>query len=206
MQSDTSIFAEIARSNYWGSEESISGPGSTLEVTESLRRGLEVHLPALGIKTLVDAPCGDLNWIRHLQYRFERYIGIDLVPEIIEKLRKLALPRHHFQTGNIVTDILPTADAILCRDCLVHLPFEAAKSAMRLMSRSGCRYIMATTFPHLEANADILLGQWRMLNLQAAPFNLPPPMILIHDGDHHLPPYDDKSLGIWKAEDFKPAT
>ena len=199
MQSDVSIFAEIAKNNSWGCSESLSGPGSTFESTQSLRSGLEEYLPKLGIRTLVDAPCGDINWIRHLRYRFDRYVGIDVVPEIISSLRLLDLPGYHFQTGNIVTDILPASDAILCRDCLVHLPFDAAMNAVRLMTLSGSRYIMATTFSKLERNEDCSYGDWRPLNLQAVPFNLPPPVVLIEDA---VTSYSDKSLGIWRVQDI----
>jgi SAM-dependent methyltransferase len=195
---DLSIFTEIASANSWGSSESVSGPGSTLDATTSLRNGLEEYLPRLGIRSIVDAPCGDLNWIRHLNYRFDRYIGIDIVPSVIESLRKTTAPGgYHFQVGNIVTDILPAADALLCRDCLVHLPFETTHSALRLWRLAGFRYIMATTFTRHEANKDIRPGDWRPLNLQAAPFNLPAPAVLIPDNDGLGPPFDDKALGIW---------
>jgi hypothetical protein len=32
------IFSNIWRSNYWGSDESLSGPGSTLEHTQNIER------------------------------------------------------------------------------------------------------------------------------------------------------------------------
>jgi hypothetical protein len=198
MSPDLSVFAEIAKNNMWGSQESVSGPGSTLASTESLRRGLEEYLPQLGIRTIVDAPCGDLNWIRHLRYSFDSFVGIDIVPHLIEKLKAQDVPRYHFQIGNIVTDILPRADALLCRDCLVHLPFEAIHRALRLWRLAGFRYIMSTTFTRHENNQDCRYGDWRRLNLQAAPFNLPEPMIVIPDNDHLPAPDDCKSLGIWK--------
>lgn len=201
MPEEKSIFSDIAAHNLWGSGESISGPGSTREFTKSLRAGLATLLGDLQIRSLVDAPCGDLNWMRYLSYRFERYTGIDIVPEIIHRLRQMPhLPGYHFQTGNIVTDILPAADALLCRDCLVHLPFAAIQDALRLWRLAGFRYFMTTTFPRHANNADCNYGDWRPLNLQAAPFNLPEPHALIPDNDGLGPPYNDKALGVWKLE------
>src|SRR6185312_15131601 len=54
-----SVFEQIYTRNTWQSSESRSGPGSTLERTEILRRELPPMLARLGVRTLVDAPCGD---------------------------------------------------------------------------------------------------------------------------------------------------
>jgi hypothetical protein len=195
---DLSIFTHIARGNGWGSSESISGPGSTVSATATLRRHLPDVLARLNIRMLVDAPCGDLNWMRHLGYAFEKYIGIDLVPSLIEKLKSEAFPKgYHFQVGNIVTDVLPAADAILCRDCLVHLPFKAIHEAMRLWRLAGFRYVLATTFTDHATNEDCQPGGWRPLNLQAVPFLWPSPDAVIPDNDGLAPPYNDKALGVW---------
>ena len=73
---DLSVFDTIARQNTWGSTESISGPGSTLGATATLRKGLAEAFRVLEVRSLVDAPCGDLNWMRHVQFPFEKYIEI----------------------------------------------------------------------------------------------------------------------------------
>ena len=195
---DLSVFDAIARQNTWGSTESVSGPGSTLDATTTLRKGLVEAFPALGIRSLVDAPCGDLNWMRHVQFPFDRYIGIDIVPAVIDRLKAQAFPpAYHFQVGNIVTDILPAADALLCRDCLVHLPFAAIEEAARLWKMAGFRFVMTTTFTE-HGNEDCAAGGWRPLNMQAAPFNWPIPDMLIPDNDGLGPPFNDKSLGVWR--------
>jgi hypothetical protein len=195
---DFSVFDWIARENAWGDPESISGPGSSLLATASLRRGLEEALARLEIRSLVDAPCGDRNWMKHLRYRFDKYIGIDLVPSVIERSRAVPLlPGYHLQVGNLVTDILPAADALLCRDCLVHLPYKAIEDALSLWRVAGFRFVMATTFPG-HVNSDCDPGGWRPLDLEAAPFHLSSPEILIPDNDGLLPPWDAKSLGVWR--------
>ena len=51
------------KSNNWRKDESASGDGSSLEYTENLRRELPHLFKKFSIKTIFDAPCGDLNWM-----------------------------------------------------------------------------------------------------------------------------------------------
>jgi len=52
-------------------------------------------------------------------------LGSDVVKELIdENYRRYAGPAREFVCLAIARDQLPPADLILCRDCLVHLPFE----------------------------------------------------------------------------------
>ena len=40
-----------------------SGPGSTIEYTKNLRFHLPIIIDKFNVKTLLDAPCGDLVWM-----------------------------------------------------------------------------------------------------------------------------------------------
>ena len=57
-------FTTIYRQNVWGSRESVSGNGSTLASTEVFRAEFAALLTTLGIRSILDAPCGDFNWMR----------------------------------------------------------------------------------------------------------------------------------------------
>jgi hypothetical protein len=200
---DLSVFLNIQ----WDDcSESVSGPGSTLAATASLRQGLDSALRSLKIRSLVDAPCGDMNWMRQFHYPFDKYIGVDIVPHLIERLTEDTFPTaYHFQVGNIVTDVLPAADALLCRDCLVHLPFNAIHEAQRLWTLADFRYILATTFHAHQSNVDCDPGEWRPLNMAIAPFYWREPHMLIPDADDLAGPlFQDKSIGIWKLSDLQP--
>lgn len=196
---EVQIFREVFEQNVWGSEESVSGPGSTLESTKLLRKKLSYAFSLLGIRTLVDAPCGDMNWMRHLDYKFTKFIGVDIVQKLIENLNNGPFPpNYHFQINNITTDILPTADAIFCRDCFVHFPFDSINAAQSLWKRAGFKYAFVTTFPNQEVNVDCAIGHWRPLNMEAAPFSWGKPIFLLHEGDPNPSiPYSDKSIGVW---------
>ncbi len=196
MKNLTTTFQHIFANNAWGDSESVSGPGSTVAATQHLRTQLENIFKTLNIKTIVDAPCGDLNWMRHISYEFDSYIGIDIVPDLVEQLKE-KFPSRRFQVNNIVTDVLPSADVIFCRDCLVHLPIDSIKSALSNFRQAGFKYLMSTTFPKCQTNKNITAGDWRPINLQIAPFSLVTPVTLVAETPNAVGHYADKSIGVW---------
>jgi hypothetical protein len=192
----TEVFERAISVNRWGSEETPCGPGSTLKGTEIIRTELSSCLTALGIKTLVDAPCGDCNWIFTLAYNFDYYIGCDIVPQLISTLQvEASNERRRFQVADIVKDLLPTADAVLCRDCLVHLPLQMVQHALQNFMLSGFEYALLTTYPGVK-NIEIPIGRWRQLDMEAPPFSLPPPISLLKEEPKN------KFLGVWKIKDW----
>ena len=82
-------FNFIYQNNLWGSEESLSGPGSSLVLTKNLRSKLPKLIRSYKIKSLYDAPCGDLNWMKYLFPVLKiQYIGGDIVKKLIEDHKK----------------------------------------------------------------------------------------------------------------------
>jgi hypothetical protein len=201
---DEAVFTQIfnARGGTWGGIETASGSGSDLAATVRIRRELPTMLRRLGIRSMVDAPCGEMNWMRRLEYKFESFVGIDVVPAIIRALKEESWPGwYHFQVGNLATDILPRADLVFCRDCLVHLPFERIAAATRLFKQAGFLYVIATTFPMRSANQDCRLGLWRPLNMSVEPFCWMEPLLLLPERDSGDGfDYPDKSLGVWALD------
>ncbi len=191
------VFQHIYHTNGWRGQESVSGQGSSLSATEALRVGLAAFIRRHGIRSLLDAPCGDAHWMTHLLRGTDLiYTGADIVPELIDRNRRL-FRYGRWLTRDIARDPLPRADLLVCRDCLVHLPLEDAQNALANLRASGSRYLALTTFPGVRANTDIPAGQWRALNLQAAPFDLPPPLEIITERCTE-PGYADKALAIWE--------
>ena len=98
---------------------------------------------------------------------------------------------------------LPTADAIFCRDCLVHFSFGNIERAFRTMKASGATYLLTTTFTARDGNADIVDGDWRPLNLEAPPFNPPAPLdLIVEHCTEENGAYADKSIGVWRIADL----
>jgi SAM-dependent methyltransferase len=201
------IFTDIYTNNRWNGVESPSGPGSDMAETVVIRRELPAILKALGVRTMLDASCGTFNWMRELDYSFEQYIGMDIVPQLIaENESRYGTPNRRFVLGDIVEDELPKVDFILCRDCLNHLSLEDATKAISQFRKSGSRFLGATTYPSTLVNSELATwwvggikrplfqsGDHRPLNLQLLPFDLPRPTFLI-DEKHPA----GKQLGVWR--------
>jgi hypothetical protein len=198
-------FAYIFETSLWGSAESQSGLGSSLDATGHVRRALQEVCAIYGVRTLLDLPCGDASWIHYANLPIGEYIGGDIVPEIVRSnqhrdgLRRLAY-QFRYETIDITRNQLPVADLILCRDCLVHLSFDNIRVALNNIGRSGARYLLTTTFPDHDTNEDIEDGDWRLLNLERRPFSLPSPIAVFNEGcDEEGGTFRDKSLALWDA-------
>ena len=200
--SSKELFSLIYAKNLWSSTESVSGPGSTLQATGKLRDVLPGLLNSLDVRTILDIPCGDFNWMKHVELENMHYIGADIVPDLVENNLKLYNAKNRdFLCLNIITDSLPKADIILCRDGLVHLSDKDVLKALSNIKNSGSTYLLTTHFPQHLINKGIGKDYWRPINLKEKPFNLPPPILLINEG-HEEPEYSDKSLGLWQIKDI----
>ena len=198
------VFERIVESNLKVGDESVSGPGSCLAQTAEIRQRLPFLIAGLNIRSMLDAPCGDFNWLKHVRLDLEEYIGGDIVPKLVEQnQRHFGNTQRRFLHLDITSDYLPQVDLILCRDCLVHFPFSEITATLKNFKRSQSRYLLTTTFTGPRPNMDIPMGEWRTLNLQMAPFNLLPPLRLINEKcTENNGTYADKCLGLWRLEDL----
>jgi hypothetical protein len=200
------IFSTMYRRNSWGNKGSVSGHGSDLIQTATIRREIANLSATLGIKTMLDAPCGDYYWMKEVPMDLTSYVGADIVAEMIESnQRQYGSSKVGFRVLDIMKDDLPRVDLILCRDCLVHLPLQAAASALRNFVRSGSKYLLTTTYPGaLKRNEQLLItGNWRPLDLQLPPFSLPEPVRVINEECTQKDDYREKSLGLWALEQLQ---
>jgi hypothetical protein len=192
-------FADIYKQNGWGAKETRSGWGSTLAQTEKLRQSFPELLKFLGADIVVDAGCGDANWISQISGSFRLYLGFDIVEDLIAEMRKRHSARldHSYAVADITRDRLPRGDVILCRDVLTHLPADMVREALARFKESGSKYLIATTFTDTR-NADVRIGGWHPPNLTAAPFNLPAPKVLLSEELTGT----TKSLGVWTINEL----
>lgn len=198
-------FTEIYRHSAFGGKESVSGPGSDLMQTETIREEMPKLVEELNIKSLLDAPCGDFYWMQKINFiGLDKYIGADIVPEIIaDNNKKYANKNRQFITIDIIKDRMPSVDMIICRDCFVHFSFKHIFQAIKNFENSKSKYFLATTFPRCLKNNNIITGEWRPINLQLPPFNFPAPIKLIDEKcSEQNYKYSDKKLGLWKFEDI----
>lgn len=184
----------------WQEPETVSGRGSSLHRTAAIRRELPALFKELGVRSVLDAGCGDFNWFGTLETELDSYTGIEVVEELAAaNQERHGTDRRRFCSLDVTRDDLPRVDLILCRDCLVHLKNLHVLAALRNFRRSGSTWLLATTFTGEHPNDDAPLGGWRPLNLERAPFNLGPPQRLISERESvEDERYLDKSLGLWR--------
>lgn len=197
-------FTRIYETNLWGSEASRSGSGSADDQTAHIREQLPGLLKEINAASLLDIPCGDFAWMRYVDLDGIHYIGGDIVPGLIERNQTQFGGAHReFRHLDLTADLLPRADMVLCRDCLVHLSSSHIWKAVANLKRSGCTWLLTTTFPDHDTHEEIEDGDWRLLNLELPPFGFPPPVSLLNEGcTEGGGYYPDKSLGLWRIADL----
>lgn len=175
-----------------GLPETACGYGSTMAATESVRAELPRLLSRLGVRVLLDAPCGDFNWMRHVDLGGIEYIGCDLSDANLATARAYA--DKDFRRLDIVAGSLPKADAMLCRDFYQHLPNLMVKAALATFVASGVKWLIATSHDSASNASLNEIGGFNPINLTRAPFGLPDPYVAIDDGPGRV-------LGLWDRID-----
>jgi hypothetical protein len=185
--------------NGWGDVESVSGPGSTMRYTENIRKALPSLVAELGVGAILDAPCGDFNWFRTIEWATElNYVGGDIVEPLVARNQAVyGTESRRFIEIDIMNDPLPAADLWLCRDCLFHLSDRDAQLAIDNFLRSGIPYFLASTHPECKKNVAIPTGSFRLMNLRLPPFNLVEPMRTIDDWIEGFPV---RHLALWHRD------
>jgi 2-polyprenyl-3-methyl-5-hydroxy-6-metoxy-1,4-benzoquinol methylase len=198
------VFTEIVESNSWNGKESKSGEGSDLKNTLHIIREIPTIFKKFNIKTILDIPCGDFNWFKHIDVNNYQYIGADIVESVVDSNNKeYGRENIKFLHLDIVSSDLPTVDLIICRDCLIHFPNDIIKKTIINIKKSKSKFILTTShnWKLIENNKDINFGQWRRINLEEHPFNFPSPVSTIFEGSIRKADVD-RMLCLWKISDL----
>jgi len=188
------IFNKIYEGNEWGDSESKSGRGSNLAATATVRKELYHLLQKYDIKSILDIPCGDFNWMREMDLKGIEYTGADAVKALIESNTSF-FPEFKFVVRDITKDPLPCVDLILCRDLFGHLSNENVNKALDNIHKSGSKYLLSTSLTSWDFCADLSgNGGWRCINLLIPPFKLRPIYLIHEDCQEGYPFYNDKCL------------
>lgn len=131
------IFYWIYRLKLWGRHKGFySGDGSNIGIpiysSYILRIVKDMQKPVI----ILDLGCGDFRVGKTLINDDVKYIGVDVVQELIEHNRE------HYQSTNvsfyqcdIVNDNLPDADIVLIRQVLQHLDNESIKKILNKIKK-----------------------------------------------------------------------
>lgn len=124
-----------------------------------------------------DLGCGDFNVGKELVRHTKKYIGVDIVSELIAyNKQKFKQENLAFQCLDIAVDELPSADCAIVRQVLQHLSNNEVQQILRKLS--NFRYLIMTEhlpIGHFIPNKDIISGQGIRLKKQSGLDLLAPP-------------------------------
>ena len=192
-------FREAYGSRAWVTADgqlSLSGLGSEASATRSVVEALPALLGSLGCDTLLDVGCGDWNWMREVRLPCD-YIGIDIVPEVVEANRRYERAGVEFKVSDAIQGPLPVADVVLCREVLFHLSFRDGLAVLANIRAAG-KWLLATSDTVIWFNSDIATGDFRRINLERAPYRLPRPRAVITDDSVCR----GRALALWATGDL----
>jgi len=190
-------FTQIYEKNFWQGAESRSGKGSSLVNTLNMRWELPPLLSRLDVRSLLDIPCGDFNWMKEVDLGGIDYWGGDIVEAVINTNNERYRAAHRrFAVLDITRSSLPKVDLILCRDCLVHLSLPEIQLALTNIASSKATFVILTHYPATAENQPLPDLHWRPLNFQQAPFHFPSPVAMIVENEQ------GKTAALWRVADL----
>jgi SAM-dependent methyltransferase len=162
-------FSAIYRNNAWGYGSGVGSlPDNNAEYMELVQSFLEKER----VQSVVDFGCGDWQFSRFMDWKGATYVGLDLVPDVIEANRRdFARPGVSFEVFKSLDDI-PVADVLLCKDVFQHLPNETVREYLAAFKRKA-RFLLITNDdqPDDGLNSNIRAGEWRPVRLDYPPFS-----------------------------------
>jgi Methyltransferase domain len=177
----TETFSEIYANNLWGGEkgEFYSGTGSEGKYAEIYIATIRKFFSENNIKSAVDLGCGDFRVGSQFVSNDLNYVGVDVVPKLVEHLNKTqATERISFQCLNIAEDELPKGEVCLIREVLQHLSNDEIGKVLR--NCKDFKYLIITEYqpsprPNIVPNLDIPHGPQIRLHFNSGVYLDKPP-------------------------------
>ena len=189
MASHEEVFQRIYSEKVWGYDsdnEGGSGLGShDKRIISNYIKDISdlIDSKELAAFTWLDLGCGDFNIGRHLAKLVNFYHGVDVVPEVVLRNKKLFRDANtKFSYCNIVVDNLPDADVCLIRQVFQHLSNNDILKVLPKLTKY--KYIIFSDHQTahnllVDKNVDIITGAGIRLSLGSAvyldspPFSIP---------------------------------
>jgi len=187
------------------------GPGSTMWYTLPLRNNLTPLLEKYSIKSMLDSPCGDFQWMSTIRFSDDfDYLGGDLHESLIERNKKIYQKK--FMVLDITEDKLPTKDLMFVRDCLFHLSDELKFKFFKNFLKSNFKYLLTTNHPKHIKNYDVAYDMnghnHENINWQLFPWNFSKPIDSIVDYDENdtkFLSYPYRTMDLWTYDQINQA-
>lgn len=177
------VMIQIYQMHLWGGKESefYSGEGShDTSIIEPYQETVLSFLKSFDQPLIVcDLGCGDFNVSKVFTPFTKEYIGIDIVPDLINRNQELFQgDNRSFLCKDLAADELPKGDCALVRQVLQHLSNDEIQKILTKLS--AYRYVILTEhlpsgdfIPNKDkiASQGIRLKQQSGINLIESPFN-----------------------------------
>jgi len=151
--------------------ETYSGPGSLIKNTKNLINELSLFIKEKDIKSIVDCPCGDFNYMKQVNLRFVEYKGFDISENAIKICKKYTNVNISFDVLDATSQELPQADLIICKDLFLHLSFKDIFAVLANI-KDKCKYFAVSRYNKNTVNKDQESGlASREIDIKNAPFN-----------------------------------
>jgi SAM-dependent methyltransferase len=139
------VFTDIYKRNDWGgiSGEYFSGTGSIDPSISAYEETIKRFISTRQITEVVDLGCGDFRVGSQIQLPGVKYIGIDIVSDLVERNKKMFGDDNiAFYCLDIISDNLPGTELCLIRQVLQHLSNE--EIAKILKNTRKYKYVIVT--------------------------------------------------------------
>lgn len=166
------VFTEIYNKNLWHGG---SGDGSKIQNSKKYVTFLQHFLKQHKIRSVVDLGCGDWQLHKYIDWSGIQYKGYDVVKHILEaSQREFGNDSIQFIHANAIDTDLPTADLLICKDVLQHLPLSDIVRLIPQLKKFKYCLITNDVEPSTLSsnNADMIRGGCRTIDLTKPPFNL----------------------------------
>ena len=182
------VFSEIYREKKWGGTGPFcSGSGSATDsIVGPYVATIGACLRAFGTEKpkVVDLGCGDFSVGSQLINDCSEYVGVDVVPELVQHLQESAgVGRVRFVCLDIVQDELPPGDVCLIRQVFQHLSNEQISRVLAKLDRYRTVFVTehypqdgSAVIPNLDKvhGSGIRLYDASGVYLDQPPFNVSP--------------------------------
>jgi len=130
------------------------------------------------VKSMIDIPCGDVNWIFDSLETdtLPLYIGLDISFGVID-VNKQRFGHHknkHFRFWDATVCPLPATDLVHVRDVIQHMTLDQGVKYFCNVFKSDAKVLITTTFSEPVENMNIREGGFYENNLLLEPFSFPP--------------------------------
>ena len=162
----------IFKENLWDTLETHPGYGSQKNTTNVIRKYLPKIIKKYNIKTLLDCPCGDFNYMRFIIDKLPiKYFGVDICKNLIDINKKNYL--HNFSYMNCIEDKITSYDLIIMKDLLNHLSFNEIIKVFKNIKNSGSKYLLLNTdnIKKNKLNFKAYAPLWLKINWELYPYS-----------------------------------